>query len=199
MADEPEGHTVKQLRCHVSSERHSFTIEVVTNGNRHMSIEFPLEGETQLEHSLRDAIEAHPGMREWESPAVFLGRLSTAPYLLDLEKSAQIETYSGTFQGYDEQVKFDLEELLFRGNYLMARTDRLSMGVSANQWISNVISWCEDSQTLVTKNLPAHEALELTTIAPFPSEEHTIEEIAENLHDRQGKLKQITMRFLKRT
>ncbi len=199
MSDEPEGHTVKQLRCHVSIERHSFTIEVVTNGNRHMLIEFPLEGETQLEHSLRDAFEAHPGMREWGSPAVFLGRLSVAPYLLDLEKSPQIETYSGTFQGYDEQVKIDLEELLFRGNYLMARTDRLSMGVSAKQWISNVISWCEDSQTLVTKNLPAHEALELTTIARFPSEDHTIEEIAENLQDRQGKLKQITMRYLKRT
>ena len=68
MAEELEGHTVKAVRWHVSTERYSFALEVVTKANRQMLIEFPAEGAVHLETCLRQAFEQYPEMREWTSP-----------------------------------------------------------------------------------------------------------------------------------
>ena len=63
-----EGHTIKTLRCHVSLERHSFTIECVTKANKRLLIELPSEAPGYFLKELTDAFEENPQMREWQSP-----------------------------------------------------------------------------------------------------------------------------------
>ncbi len=63
-----EGHTVKRFRCHLSLERHSFSIECITKANKRLLIEFASEGPGYLLKKLADAFEENPQMRGWQSP-----------------------------------------------------------------------------------------------------------------------------------